>query len=129
MAEGVETHVEFYCSWTVDQLKAFLRNKHVPLSGNKEQLVKKVADIIATDDLEGQIQAVPFQRNDYPSPHEFVELPNSTTWTGDNFPLVAESSVTTYLKDRDGYTKNFQAGICLCQCGHLFNLDAMIYIC
>ena len=50
--------VELYRSWTVDQLKASLREKQVPLS---EQLVKKVADIIVTDDLEGQIQAVPFQ--------------------------------------------------------------------
>ena len=57
MAESVE----LYCSWTVDQLKAFLRERRVPLSGNKEQLVKKVADIVTTDDLEGQIQAVPFQ--------------------------------------------------------------------
>ena len=56
MAESVE----LYHSWTVDQLKAFLRERRVPLSGNKEQLVKKVADIVATDDLEGQIQAVPF---------------------------------------------------------------------
>ena len=123
MAEGVEPRVEYYRSWTVDQLKAFLRDKHVPLSGNKEHLVKKVADIIATDDLEGQIQAVPFQRNDYPSPPEFTELPNSTTWTGDNFPLVAESNITTNLKDRGGYTKNCRTGIRLCQCGHLFNLE------
>ena len=102
MAEGVE----LYRSWTVDQLKAFLQERRVPLSGNKEQLVKKVADIVATDDLEGQIQAVPFQRIDYPSPPEFSELSNDVNWTGDDFPLVAESSVTTYLKDRDGYTKN-----------------------
>jgi len=47
--------------------------------------VKKVVDIIITDDLE---KAVPFQRNDYPSPPEFSELPNSTTWTGDNFYSV-----------------------------------------
>ena len=51
MAESVE----LYRSCTVDQLKAFLRERRVPLSGNKEQLVKKVADIVATDDLEGQI--------------------------------------------------------------------------
>ena len=122
MVEGVE----LYRSWTVDQLKAFLRERCVPLSGNKEQLVKKVADIVATDDLEGQIQAVPFQRIDYPSPPEFSELSNDVNWTGDDFPLVAESSVTAYLKDRDGYTKNFRTGVRLCQCGDLFSLEKAI---
>lgn len=119
MAESVE----LYRSWTVDQLKAFLRERRVPLSGNKEQLVKKVADIVATDDLEGQIQAVPFQRTEYPSPPEFSELSNDLNWTGDGFPLVTENDVTTYLKDRDGYTKNFRTGIRLCQCGHLSCLE------
>ena len=119
MAESVE----LYRSWTVDQLKAFLRERWVPLSGNKEQLVKKVADIVATDDLEGQIQAVPFQRTEYPSPPEFSELSNDLNWTGDGFPLVTENNVTTYLKARDGYTKNFQTGIRLCQCRHLSSLE------
>jgi len=119
MAEGVQV----YRSWTVDQLKAFLRERWVPLSGNKEQLVKKVADIVATDDLEQQIHAVPFQRTQYPSPPEFSELPSEVTWTGDDFPLVTESDVTTYLKDRDSYTKNFRTGVRLCQCGHLSSLE------
>ena len=44
MAESVV----LYRSWTVDQLKAFLQERWVPLSGNKEQLVKKVADRILT---------------------------------------------------------------------------------
>jgi len=46
MAEGVEV----YHLWTVDQLKAFLWERWVLLSEDKEQLVKKVADIIAADD-------------------------------------------------------------------------------
>ena len=54
-------------------------------SSISEQLVKKVADIIATDDLEGQIQAVPFQCAEYPSP-DFSELLNDELWTGDDFP-------------------------------------------
>ena len=119
MAEGVEP----YLSWTVDQLKAFLRERRIPLSGNKEQLIKKVADIIATDDFEEQIQAVPFQRIDYPSPPEFSELPNDAIWIGDDFPLVAVSNVTTYLKDKDGFTKNYRTGVRLCQCGHLCSLE------
>ena len=47
MAEGEE----LYRSWTVDQLKAFLRERRVPLAGNKAELVKKVADIAYTDRL------------------------------------------------------------------------------
>ena len=70
---------ELYRSWTVDQLKAFLRERRVPLSGNKEQLVRKVLDIVETDELEGQIQAVPFQRLEYPLPPEFSELSNDVT--------------------------------------------------
>jgi len=119
MAEGVQV----YRFWTVDQLKAFLRERWVPLSGNKEQLVKKVADIVATDDLEQQIHAVPFQRTQYSSPPEFFELPSEVTWTGDDFLLVTESDVTTYLKDRDSCTKNFRTGVRLCQCGHLPSLE------
>ena len=115
--------MEPYLSWTVDQLKAFLRERRIPLSGNKEQLIKKVADIIATDDFEEQIQAVPFQRIDYPSPPEFSELPNDAIWIGDDFPLVAVSNVTTYLKDKDGFTKNYRTGVRLCQCGHLCSLE------
>ena len=114
---------ELYCSWTVDQLKAFLRERRVPLSGNKEQLVRKVLDIVETDELEGQIQAVPFQRLEYPSPPEFSELSNDVTWTTDDFPLVSDNSISTYLKHKDGYTKNFRTGIRLCQCGHLFSLE------
>ena len=66
---------------------------------------------------------MPFQRTEYPSPPEFCELSNDLNWTGDGFPLVTENNVTTYLKDRDGYTKNFQTGIRLCQCGHLSSLE------
>ena len=44
MVEGVE----LYCSWTVDQLKAFLQERQIPLSGNKEELVKKVAEVSST---------------------------------------------------------------------------------
>ena len=49
-----------FVSWTVDQLKVFLRVRRIPLSGNKAELVKKVADIFATDSLENEIEAVPF---------------------------------------------------------------------
>jgi len=118
MAEGVEV----YRSWTVDQLKAFLWERWAPLAGNKEQLVKKVADIVVTDDFEQQIHTVPF-RILYPSPPEFSKLPSEVTWTVDDFSLVTESDVTSYLKDRDSCTKNFRTGVRLCQYGHLFSLE------
>ena len=47
-----------FVSWTVDQLKAFLQERRVPLSGNKSELVRKVADIFATDSLENEIETV-----------------------------------------------------------------------
>ena len=64
MAEGVE----LYRSWTVDQLKAFLRERRIPLSGNKEELVKKVSDIVYTDRLEEELEATPFEGVEYAPP-------------------------------------------------------------
>ena len=55
-------------------------------------------------------------------PLSFDELPNDH-WIGDDLSLVTESSVTSYLKARSGYTKNFRTGVRLCQCGHLFDLE------
>ena len=118
MAEGVEE----YRSWTVDQLKSFLRERRIPLTGNKEELVKKVADIVCTDRLEEEIEASSFQCVEYPSPPRFDDLP-SDNWANGDFPLVTETCVSSYLKKRGGYTKNFQTGVRLCQCGHLFDLE------
>ena len=49
-----------FSSWTVDQLKDFLRDCRIPLSGNKVELVKKVSDIFYTDSLENEMGAVPY---------------------------------------------------------------------
>lgn len=89
MTEGVEQ----YCSWTVDQLKSFLREQWSSLTGNKEELIKKVVDIVYTDRLEEEIEASLFQCVDYPSPPNFDELP-SDNWAND-FPLVTETRVST----------------------------------
>ena len=121
MAEGVDE----YRSWTVDQLKTFLRERRIPLTGNKEELVKKVVDIIYTDRLEEEIEASPFQSVEYPSPPRFDEL-SSDNWVSDDFPLVTETRVSAYLKERGGYTKNFRTGVRLCQCGHLFDLEMVM---
>ena len=118
MAEGVEV----YRTWTVEQLKDFLRHRRIHLTGNKEELVEKVHDIVQTDSLEAELEAVSFQRVDFPAPPGFTELPNES-WIEDDFPLVTESRVTSYLKAKQGYTKNFRTGIRLCQCGHVFSLE------
>ena len=60
MAESDES----YRSWTVEQLKAFLRERRIPLSGNKKELVQKVTDIVHTDRLEEDIEAIPFQNTE-----------------------------------------------------------------
>ena len=93
MAEGVE----LYRSWTVDQLKTFLRERRIPLTGNKAELVQKVADVVYTDRLEEEIEATAFQCVTYTSPPSFEQLP-ADGWTGDDFPLVREGNVTAYLK-------------------------------
>jgi len=43
-----------FSSWTVDQLKDFLQDCQIPVSGNKAELVRKVSDIFYTDSLEEQ---------------------------------------------------------------------------
>ena len=86
-----------YSSWTVEQLKAFLRERRILLSGNKKELVQKVLDIAHTDRLEEDIKALPFQNAQFSPPPSFDELANDH-WIGDDLPLVTESSVTTYLK-------------------------------
>ena len=90
----------------MDQLKAFLRERWIPLVGNKAELVKKVADIAYTDRLEEEIEATTFQCVEYAPPLNFEQLP-SDGWTVDDFPLVREMFVSDYLKARGGYTKNF----------------------
>ena len=118
MAEGVEV----YRTWTVEQLKDFLCWQRIPLTGNKEELVKKVYDIVQTDSLEEEHQAEPFHCVEFPAPPGFSELPNDY-WSEDDFPLVTETQVASYLKTKQGYTKNFRTGVCLCQCGHVFCLQ------
>jgi len=112
MAERVAECDESYHSWTVEQLKVFLRERRVPLSGNKKDLVKKVTDIVYTDRLEEDIEAQPFQNTKFSPPPSFDKLPTDG-WVDDDLPQVTETSVTTYLKARSGYTKNLHTG---CQC-------------
>jgi len=57
-----------FSSWTVDQMKDFLRDCQIPVSGNKVELVRKVSDIFYTDSLENEIGAVPFQSVEFSPP-------------------------------------------------------------
>ena len=41
----------------------------------------------------------------------------------EGFPVITESAVSTYLKARSGFTKNYRTGVRLCQCGHIFDLE------
>ena len=96
----------------MDQLKAFLRERRIPLAGNKAELVKKVTDIVYTDSLEEEIGATSFQCVQYAPPPSFEQLP-SYGWTSDDFPLVSESGVTGYLKAREG-TQRTSELVCVC---------------
>ena len=48
-------------SWTVDKLKRFLRDYHLPVSGVKSELVKRVEDYYDTMFFEDELGVVPFQ--------------------------------------------------------------------
>jgi len=93
------------------------------LSGNKPELVSKVTDIITTDSIKRELEAVPFQSIEYSVPPSFSSLPNAANWVFEEFPVILENAVTVYLKARSGYTKNFRTGVRLFQCGHLFDVE------
>jgi len=72
----------------------FLRDRRIPVSGNKAELV---SDIFYTDSLENEIGAVPFQSVEFSPPPSFNELPTSA-WISEGFPVITEAAVSTYLK-------------------------------
>ena len=82
-----------------------------------------MAVIVYTDSLEEEIGATSFQCVWYTPPPSFESLLPSDGRTSDDFPLMSEGGVTNYLKAREGYTKNFTTGVCLCHCSHLFDLE------
>jgi len=93
--------------WTVQQLKDFLQERNINLSGNKPELVSKVTDIIVTDNLERELEAVPFQSVEYSAPPSFSGLPNAANWVSERFPVILEEAVTVYLKLGVGIQKTF----------------------
>ena len=87
-----------FVSRTVDQLKAFLQERQIPLLGNKLELVRKVADIFTTDSLENEIETVLFELVEYSSPPNFNDFP-AAGWASEGFTLLTESAVTDNLKE------------------------------
>jgi len=84
--------------WTVEQLKEFLRDQNISLAGNKAELVKKICDIIATDDLERDLEALPFQTVDYPVPPSFNDLSAATDWGYLRFPSYLRNKSYSLLE-------------------------------
>ena len=78
-----------FSSWTVEQLKDFLRDRQIPLSGNKAELVRKVSDIFETDCLENEIGAVPFQSIDF-SPLQLTVIYLAHTRFSSNYRNCSE---------------------------------------
>ena len=52
----------------------------------------------------------------YPS---LISLPERQ----EKLPLIREEVAADYLKKKGGYTKNFRTGVCLCQCGNLYDVE------
>ena len=48
-------------SWTVEELKSFLREHHLPVTGVKSELLKRVEDCYDTMFFEEEFGLVPFQ--------------------------------------------------------------------
>lgn len=63
-------------TWTVDQLKVFLGDRRLPVTGVKLELVNRVRACYDTEFLESELEIVPFQQfpSDMPVP-KFDSLP------------------------------------------------------
>ena len=109
-------------SWTVEKLKEFLRQRNLPLTGRKNELVVRVLDFMETEELELEIDATSFKELNVESAISFMELPDSD-WATTGLPEVDENIACTYLKRLGAYTKNYRTGIRLCSCGHVFDIE------
>ncbi len=111
-------------SWTVDQLKEYLKEHHVPVTGVKSELVKRVKNCVDILFYEEELNAKTFQQFHSSSnvPPSFDSIPKGP-WSKENFPLVKKQDVMDYLVNKGGYTKNYRTGVRLCQCGHLYDIE------
>lgn len=111
-------------SWNVQQLKDYLREHHLPLTGVKSDLAERVRDCLDTSFLETEMGAKSFQHfhDDSVVLPAFTSLPEGP-WNKGGFPVVKEGDAKGYLQKKGGYTKNYQTGVRLCQCGHLYDIE------
>ena len=63
--------------WTVEQLKIYLKEKELPVSSRKNELVKRVVDFQEAEALQAGLGAVAFQNLSVPAALPFESLPNS----------------------------------------------------
>ena len=110
--------------WSVDKLK----EKGLSTTGKKSELVHRVSDFIETKELESELGTVAFSNLQVEKPIAFEELLSSNcSKTG--LSEVSEEWVCTYLKHMGTYTKNYRSGVCLCQCGHVYNVESACFGC
>ena len=89
--------------WTVEQLKIYLKEKELPVSGRKNELVKRVVD----------------QNLSVPAALHFKSLLNSG-WSIGELPQVTS---ILYSKRLGGFMKKYRTGVHLCQCGHIYDIE------
>ena len=75
--------------WTVEQLKIYLKEKELPVSGQKNELVKRVVDFQEVEALQAELGAVVFQNLSVPAALPLESLPNSG-WSIGELPQVTE---------------------------------------
>jgi hypothetical protein len=102
-----------------------MRDKSLPVSGTKVELVAKVKEIIETEALEEELEAGVFADYIVPPGVNFKDLPENN-WSAERIPKVKESDVCNYLKKHRGYTKNYRAGVRLVQCRHAYSIEATV---
>ena len=108
--------------WTVEQLKIYLKEKELPVSSRKNELVKRVVDFQEAEALQAELGAVVFQNLSVPAALPFESLPNSG-WSIGELPQVTEEQAILYLKRLGGFTKNYRTRVRLCQCRHIYDIE------
>ena len=90
--------------WNVEQLKDYLREHHLPVTGVKSELVHRVRDCLDTTFLETEIGAKVFQHfhDDGMVLPKFTSLPEGP-WRKEGFPVVKEKDAKDYLRKKGGW--------------------------
>ena len=108
--------------WSVERLKSYLKEKELPVSGRKNELIKRVADFQETEALEAELGVAAFQNLSVTPSLPFESLPTSG-WRSGELPQVTEEQAVKYLKQLGGFTKKYRTGVRSCQCGHVYDIE------